>query len=229
MRKGILVTGTDTDVGKTYIAAAIAGALRREGVDVGVFKPMLSGTKRESPKSDTMILKAFAGSSQPLEEITPFVFQEPLAPLLASTRMGISIKLIDIFMRWQAMNDKHSFYIVEGAGGISVPLGEEYNVKDLALKLGLPLLIVARPGLGTVNHTVLTVDYARRAGLNVLGVVLTGGKEHEAGVAEKTNPHLIETCANVPVLGVIPWLDSDDQEEIITTVQNKINLSNVKG
>ncbi|WP_431801405.1 dethiobiotin synthase [Halobacillus andaensis] len=225
MGQGIFVTGTDTGIGKTFVAAGIAAALSKKGVDVGVFKPMLSGDKREDPQSDTMILKSMSGDPSPPSDITPFQFDEPLAPYLAAKRQNISVKQSDVINTWNHIKHRHSFNIVEGAGGIAVPYGEDFLVSDIMKDINLPVLVVARPNLGTVNHTFLIVDYARRCGLNVIGVVINGFNSTKSEVAEHTNPELIEQFCKVPVLGIIPHTEKKDKKTIVELFQSIINLS----
>ncbi|WP_079526218.1 dethiobiotin synthase [Halobacillus hunanensis] len=225
MGEGIFVTGTDTGIGKTFVAAGIAAALSQKNVDVGVFKPMLSGDNREDPESDTMILKSMSGDKSPPSDITPFQFEEPLAPYLAAKRQGIFVNKTDVINSWNHIKHRHSFNIVEGAGGITVPYGKDFLVSDIMKEINLPVLVVARPNLGTVNHTFLTVDYARRCGLNVLGVVINGFNSEKAGVAEHTNPELIEQFCKVPVLGVIPQIDKRDKKTLSELFLAKMDLS----
>ncbi|MCP3028635.1 dethiobiotin synthase [Halobacillus sp. A5] len=225
MGQGIFVTGTDTGIGKTFVAAGVAAALSEKGVDVGVFKPMLSGENREDPASDTMILKSMSGDESPPSDITPFQFDEPLAPYLAAKRQNISVKQSDVLNSWNHIKHRHSFNIVEGAGGIAVPYGEDFLVSDVMKDINLSVLVVARPNLGTVNHTFLTVDYARRCGLNVLGVVINGFNSARAEAADYTNPELIEQFCKVPVLGIIPQTDKIDKKTLVELFQSKMDLS----
>ncbi|SEA79190.1 dethiobiotin synthetase [Thalassobacillus cyri] len=224
MAKGIFVTGTDTEIGKTFVASGIAAALTEKGVDVGVFKPMLSGIKRDHPESDTMILKTMADDASPVEDITPFQFDEPLAPYLAAKRQGITVKQSEIVEAWHNIKKRHDFYIVEGAGGISVPYGEDYLVSDIMKKLDLPVVIVASPHLGTVNHIYLTVDYARRCGLQVMGVILNGLDPESEGIVEQTNPALIEQFCKIPVLGVLPRVNFETKDQIADLIQQHIDI-----
>ncbi|UOQ92325.1 dethiobiotin synthase [Halobacillus shinanisalinarum] len=225
MGNGIFVTGTDTGIGKTFVAGGIAAALSEKNVDVGVFKPMLSGDNREDPESDTMILKSMSGDESPSSDITPFQFDEPLAPYLAAKRQKISVKQTDVINTWNHIKHRHSFYIVEGAGGIAVPYGKDFLVSDVMKDINLPVIVVTRPNLGTVNHTFLTVDYARRCGLNVLGVVINGFNTEKAGIVEHTNPELIEQFCKVPVLGIIPQIDKKDRKALAELFYTKVNLS----
>lgn len=225
MRKGIFVTGTDTDVGKTFVSAGIASLLKEQGVDIGVFKPMMSGVRREDPQSDAYILKEMSGDEQPLDQINPFVFDEPLAPYVAQARMGLNITMDDILDHWQRIRNRHTFYLVEGAGGLAVPLGANFLVADLAKALDFPLLIVARPHLGTVNHVLLTISYAKHLGLDVLGIILNGFREDQLGVAEQTNPDLIREFTDVPILGMIPYMKTSSRDEQESLFAKNIDLS----
>ncbi|ARK28861.1 dethiobiotin synthase [Halalkalibacter krulwichiae] len=204
--KGIFVTGTDTDVGKTVIASGIAGVLRDRGVNVGVFKPMLSGIERDDSKSDTYLLKQLSQTPLTLEEITPFQFEAALAPGIAQQIEETNVTLENILQHWNKIKHSHEFFVVEGAGGISVPLGKGFLVSDVIKSLGLPVLVVARPGLGTINHTFLTVQYAKSQGLNVVGIVINGMSEKQ-GLAEKTSPRVIEEMCKVKVLGITPRVE----------------------
>ncbi|RBW68316.1 dethiobiotin synthase [Bacillus taeanensis] len=225
MGKGIFVTGTDTEIGKTFVTGGIAAALKESGHDVGVFKPMLSGTKREDPESDASYLKRMAEDANTLEEINPFQFDEPLAPYAAAKRAGKKVALDEVLAAWKKVKSRHDIFLVEGAGGLAVPLGKDYLVSDVAKAIGFPLLITARPSLGTVNHTLLTIDYAKRAGLRVLGVVINGLKEDEIGIAEETNPALIEQFSGVPVLGVLPWMENVSRKQTIAMIQERLDLT----
>ncbi|SDH87210.1 dethiobiotin synthase [Alteribacillus persepolensis] len=221
--KGFFITGTDTDVGKTIIAGGLAAALSAKEVDVGVFKPMLSGIAREALESDTSFLKAMSKTFLSLEEITPFVFTEPASPYVAAKQEEISVRLEDVLKHWEAMKDKHDCFIVEGAGGISVPMGENFLVSDIIHALQLPVIIVARPDLGTINHTFLTVHYAKSIGARIAGIVINGKREG-AGLAERTNPTLIEKLTGVPVIGITPQQNEITKENVRDMVIEHVDI-----
>jgi dethiobiotin synthetase len=204
--RGLFVTATDTEVGKTAIACGLAHALVATGLDVGVAKPVQSGALAGDPEGDTMLLRAAAGVDDPPEEICPFSFEAPLAPLVAARLAGRSLGLDAVVSVVERIAARHEIVLVEGAGGLLVPVGEDWMIADLATRLGLPLVVVARAGLGTVNHTLLTVGEARRRGLTVAGVVLNG-RRVDPDRSIDTNPELIEQFGGVPVLGVVPWLE----------------------
>jgi dethiobiotin synthetase len=224
MMNGIFVTGTDTDVGKTIISSGLAAVLNEKKIDVGVFKPLLSGISREDPASDTSLLKKLSKTTLSYEEITPFAFKEPLAPYVAGKLEGKNVTSEEVLNHWEKIRRKHEFFIVEGAGGISVPLGKQFLVSDLIKAMQLPLVIVARPNLGTVNHVFLTVQYAKSLGLPVAGVVINGISDHP-DLAEKTNPELIEELCGVPILGITPKLKEVTIENIKKIVKEHIDVT----
>jgi dethiobiotin synthetase len=192
-RRGIFVTATDTAVGKTVVCAGLASALRARGCDVAVFKPVQSGALADDPAGDAALLGADC----------LYAFLAPLAPLIAAREEGRQIELEPILARARALAEAHELLLVEGAGGLLVPLGEDFDIADLVRELTFPLLVVARAGLGTVNHTLLTVEAARARGLEVAGVVLNGALDESS----ETNAALIETRGDVRVLAQVPWLD----------------------
>ncbi|MFC4767657.1 dethiobiotin synthase [Effusibacillus consociatus] len=225
---GLFVTATDTGVGKTVVAGGLAGVLRERGVDAGVYKPLQSGHLTADPEGDAARLKALAGVEDPLDAICPYSFLEPLAPLVAMRRAGVSVTLENIEAGYRTIANHHPFVIVEGAGGLAVPYTENTLVADVAARLGLPLLIVARPSLGTVNHTVLTVEFARQRGIEVIGVVISGLGSSPIGVAEQTNPGLIEQWAKVPVLGTVPWLgERFGVSEVRQTIAESVDIDTI--
>lgn len=227
MGKGIYITGTDTEIGKTIIASGIAGALKKRGTDVGVMKPFMSGAKREDPESDAAMLKELAGDGNDLQLINPYQFDEPVAPLIAAERNGAVITLEQLLSDWRAIEATHEFFVVEGAGGLMAPMGPSYHNGHIAREMGLPLVIVARMGLGTVNHILLTIEKAKAMGIKVLGIVMNDLNPFETSLAKQTNRALIERLTDVPVLGFMPWLDSLNSRVLTDAILENINLDPV--
>ena len=190
---GLFVSGTDTGVGKTVVTAALALALKARGVDVGVIKPVQTG------EGDARALKSWVGLAENLEEIAPFSFRAPLAPLVSARLEGRTLALGEVVARVRALAERHEVVLIEGAGGLLVPVGPGWTIADLAAALGLPLLVVARAGLGTVNHTLLTIEVARRAGLEIAAVVLNGDN-----AIAGSNARMIEEFGDVLVVQK-PW------------------------
>jgi dethiobiotin synthetase len=169
--RGLFVTGTDTGVGKTEVACALLEAARARGLDAVGMKPAQSGVGPAEP-SDAERLAAASGGSEPLEAVCPYSFGPPLAPAVAARVEGRAISFGRIVEAARALAARHEALLVEGAGGLLAPLTDRETYADLAAALALPALVVARAGLGTVNHTALTVEALRRRGLAVAGIVL---------------------------------------------------------
>ena len=202
--QGVFVTGTDTGVGKTYIAAGIARALRNKGIDVGVMKPAETGCRNRAGKlvpADAVRLKAAAGADDDLDMINPYRFKKPLAPAIAAELEGKTIDPRELLTIFRKLVGKHEYVIVEGAGGIMVPIRGKYTYLDLAAALLLPVLVVARPGLGTINHSLLTIAALRARGVAVAGMVLNYALAFRTGIAERTNKAALERISEIPVLG----------------------------
>jgi len=205
--KGIFITGTDTGVGKTVVSTALAILLRQKGVKVGVMKPVTSGCSELDGKlvsEDAELLAAGAGIHVS-EEVAPYLLREPVAPSVAAEKDRVKIEFSRILAAFHRLADEYEYVIVEGAGGLMVPLAGGLLVADLVKLLDLPLLVVARPGLGTVNHTLLTCFAARQLEIEVRGVVVNGFPA-EPGLAESSAPHMIDSLSGAPLLGRFPWL-----------------------
>ncbi len=207
-RKGIFITGTDTGVGKTYVAAGIASALEQSGIDVGVMKPAETGCavrKGRMIPQDALRLSEAAGVRDSLALVNPYRFRKPLAPAVAA---GIERKIIDpgkIVSAYRTLARRHDFMIVEGAGGIMVPLQGTYTYLDLAGALGLPVVVVARPSLGTINHTALTLAAIAHRGIPVAGIVINYAQDIKTGLVEKTSPPVIESLCGTRILGIVQY------------------------
>jgi dethiobiotin synthetase len=138
-----------------------------------------------------------------LSLVNPYRFKRPLAPAVASEHEGKTIDPLMIMSAFQKLSKRHEFMIVEGAGGIMVPLSGKYTYLDLAKKMGLPVLIVSRPGLGTINHTLLTIEALRGRSISIAGIVINYAQDLKSGLAEKTNPVVIEKISGIRILGII--------------------------
>ena len=181
------------------IAGGLAAALKQSGTHVGVMKPISSGDT-----ADAQFLKHAAHVDDELPAINPIYLRHPLAPSVAARIENREIDPSCIETAFTALQQKYDFVIVEGVGGIAVPLRDDFLVVHLIHQLQLPILIVAQAGLGTLNHTLLTVAFAQQFGLQVAGIVLNSHRPAVAGLAEATNPVEIEKLTNIPVIGVCP-------------------------
>ena len=206
MKKGLFITGTDTGVGKTVVAAALAASLRADGVNVGVMKPVATGCVRRREglvSEDAEFLAKAADAPEPLEEISPIRLAEPLAPTVAAARAGIPLDLVPMWRAWDRLRKAHDVMLVEGIGGALCPVTPAQCVADLAQRFHLPVLVVARPALGTINHAAMTVEVLRARGLEVAGIVVNRYQHDTDDVAQLTNPDEIQRVTGAPVLGLV--------------------------
>lgn len=194
MTRGLFITATDTGVGKTLIACGIARWLRSEGLRVGVMKPVSSGDRNDAKR-----LIAAAQIREDLDVVNPQHFRAPLAPSVAASLERRAVDMDRIYQAYWALHKRYDVLIVEGAGGVKVPLAESTYVMDLIAAFRLPALVVARAGLGTINHSLLTLDALDQAKIEVVGLLLNGGSGKT--LAEATNPDEIQDHTAFPVLG----------------------------
>lgn len=201
MNTGIFVTGTDTGVGKTYVTAALLAELRRRGVRAAAFKPIACG---EGGRQDAEIYAAIMKHEQSIDGINPIYLRHPLAPCVAARLEHRHVDIRRIRESYRQLISVYTIVLVEGAGGLLVPIRDNYFVADLAKSLKLPLLVVARLGLGTINHSLLTIRQARDKGLLVRGIILndTVGSKHDQ--AARTNIQTVPELCETPLLGVMP-------------------------
>ena len=198
--KGLFVTATDTEVGKTLVTCGIARCLREEGVNVGVMKPVSAGGE---VSEDALLLKEAARTKDPLSLINPCHFRSPLAPYAAGHLEKRPFSLRGILNAFHILQKRHSFLLVEGIGGVLVPLQKNYFVLNLIKAMKLPVLLVSRIGLGTLNHTLLTLSALQADQIPIHGI-LFNGLRGKGGLAEQTNPEILSQLSNVPILGVLP-------------------------
>ena len=221
--RGVFVTGTDTGVGKTLVACGLAAWLRERGVNVGIMKPVATGGRRIRAagaarwvSEDALQLARAAQVEDPWSLVNPVCFKEPLAPLTAALRARTAVPLSSLLEAFRALQARHDVVIVEGIGGLLVPLTPRRRVADLVGMMGLPVVLVARPDLGTLNHTLLTLESARARRLTVLGVVFNQSqpalRDPMARLAQQTNPQVLARCASVRILGRLPYLPHRDDE-----------------
>lgn len=233
--RGFFITGTDTGVGKTVITAGLLGALRKRGTDTVAIKPIQSGgilRDNHLVSEDANFYETVSDLPYTYRELNPICLQAPLAPALAAEIEGVTINLETVLSHFHGMAAEHQLVLVEGAGGLIVPIvGTEVTMADLAVQMGLPLLIVARPNLGTINHTCLTVAYAKARGLEVAGIIINKFNHQNPGLAERSNPRLIETMTGVPVLGLVPKITGLSVEgakpqpgDLVSVIEDYVNL-----
>jgi dethiobiotin synthetase len=210
---GLFVTGTDTGVGKTVVAAAIVAALRVRGEPVRALKPLITGLDDPPdpiwPRDHELLART---ADQDPEEVNLLGYGPAVSPHLAAELSDEPVRPAQLEASVRAAAREGEVLVVEGVGGLLVPIAPGYDVRDLASALGLPVVVVGRPGLGTINHTLLTLEAARAAGLRVAGVVLTPWPA-EPGAIERSNRETIERLGGVGV-SVLPHLPAPSQEAL---------------
>ena len=219
---GVFVTGTDTGVGKTVVAAGIAGSMRKDGIDVGVMKPIAAGIPQEKgfKSSDAELLAKISGSKDSESEINPVFLPLEASPLAASRALNIDIKLNEVFSAFKRLTDKHDFVVVEGIGGVMVPIKQNYFVVDMIKEMNLPVLLVSRAAVGTLNHTLLTVRACKEYDLNIAGIVLNGVRNDS--IAEKTASEIVRELTEIFVIGSIPFVDGLDASNVVDLVSRHV-------
>ena len=213
-KPGIFITATDTEAGKTVVAAGLAMALRARGLNVGVMKPIATGCQGSENRlisRDAVCLLEAAENEYP-SLTSPVRFRNPLSPNVASLLEKKQVNLNGIHSAYRELQRHYDFMIVEGIGGLLVPITKDYFVANLIREFQLPILIVARPGLGTLNHTLLTIDAAVIRGFEIRGLIFNRISSVNLSMAEITNPKVIHELTGVPVLGTLPEIEGLDVE-----------------
>jgi dethiobiotin synthetase len=243
MTKGFFMTGTDTGVGKTVITGALILFIRHLGFRVCGMKPIETGClkskfKVQSSKfkvkeevlipPDGMFLKKIADMDDTINSVTPIRLENPLAPFPASEIEGIPVDIEKIKKAYAELSKKYDVVVVEGIGGLLVPIQRDYFVLDLAKEFGLPIIIVSRPGIGTINHTLLTINHAMKERLNVAGIILNYSRPPENTLAEETNPEVIRQICPVPILGIFPYIKSRERVALEKTAIKSLDARRIK-
>ncbi len=217
--KLIFITGTDTGVGKTVVTYVLGVLLKSKGHDVGVMKPV------QCAGFDARFLKKALDIKDDLKEINPFYAPETLSPHLAFRRAGIKFdkKLVQDCLK--KLRAHHDIVLVEGAGGLMAPLAEHYYNADLITDLRAEVIIVARLGLGTINHTLLTINEIKKRGSTIKGIVFCQTRPGGKSLPESTNPQEIEKLSGVRMLGTVPYLKPLSRKNILRRCQDlKLNF-----
>lgn len=219
MGKGLFITGTDTDVGKTYVTALLVKTLRKAGFDVGYYKAAISGAPTVA-ESDAGFVNRFAGINEPEDMILSYLYQNAVSPHLAARIEGNPVEKEVILKAWERVTKAYPYVTMEGSGGIMCPIRHDekavYYLEDIIQWLHLPVLVVANAGLGTINHAVTTCEYIKNRDIPVKGILLNHWK---GGIMEEDNVKMIEEITGVKVLAKIRDGDSlldIDAEEIIS-------------
>ena len=207
--RGVFITATDTGVGKTLVAAALVSHLRQRGIDIGVMKPVETGVSRSiRARSDGARLRRAAECHDPIAVVSPYVFRLPMAPLSAARAEQQTIRLATILRAFHALCQMHDFIAVEGVGGVHVPITDRIDGLDLMQRMGLPVIVVGRSGLGGVNHALLTLHALRQRKIPIVALVLNQLRPLRTKIArlqEQSTVTLLQRLAKVPVVGPVPY------------------------
>ncbi len=212
--KSFFITGTDTGIGKTTIAAALAFAMKASGMDVGVMKPFATGDQKKTgyKSEDVAILANAAQITDPEDLINPYFFPIPASPYAAASRLGLDIDMRLVLSRFEKLQALHDVIIVEGVGGILTPISRNYCVADLIKDMALDTIIVASSRIGTINHTLLTLNAAKKYGLGIRGLIINESGSEGYDVSELKND--LENLSGVPVLCSVPYMKKTHIEKI---------------
>ncbi len=225
----IFVTATDTDVGKTVVTAGLAAIMQSLGYKAGVLKPLQTGAISQGSFLVSPDM-AFIKKIDPyVSTHSSYVLKEPCAPYIAAEIEDVKIDLDVIQRDYIKLNQKCDTVIVEGSGGLLVPVSPGVLTTDLIKKLNLPILIVARPNLGTINHTLLTINNAKEQGLKIAGVVINRFPEDTQDAAIRTAPRLIEEYSDVKILGIIKDFKTEQitPSVLIDAMLNGVDLEKI--
>jgi dethiobiotin synthetase len=204
VNRTLFITGTDTGVGKTLIACGIAAYMRRQGIDVGVMKPIETGFSKRSPSRDAARLRRYAQSSDSIDMVGPFTYKEAVSPWIAARHSGRPVQIRRILQTADVLMRRHDVLLMEGAGGLLVPLTQNLTMLDLIKRLKTPVLLVTSDRVGTLNHTLLSVNELRAAKIIVLGIIVNGTDVPTPAIARRSTAWVLKKLSRVPVWGTIP-------------------------
>lgn len=216
----LFITGTDTGVGKTMVTAGLAALLKSRGESFCVFKPIQTGSPDAAHPEDPDQIKKLVGEE--VETFVSYCFPEPVAPYAADPQRTIQPR--KILQDFKNLQKQYKTVLVEGAGGIRVPVAKHFEMLDLARMLQLPVVVVARPNLGTINHILLTVDALRIQRIEVKGVVISGWNPEDSDLAIQTLLNTLDDFLPVPVLGTLPIFSQEagsfNDASVLTAIQS---------
>jgi dethiobiotin synthetase len=229
--QGFFITGTDTGVGKTIVTACLLSLYQKHSLNVGVMKPLETGVDpvcSSAANSDAKFLMEISHCDDPLSLVSPIRLKLAASPYQAAKMENRPINIDAILQSFHTLADKYENLLVEGAGGLMVPLTANYLIFDLIRDMGLPLLVVGRNALGTLNHTLLTLRVAKQEGIAVRGVILNQTEPGEPNEIEKGHAKIISELSGVPVLGEIPFIGNVSEEsfsgESLDRIENSLDL-----
>lgn len=225
--RSIFVTATDTGVGKSVVTASLAMSLKKKGINVGVMKPIATGVPRKTgfKSSDVFLLAESSGVTESEDVLNPIFVPLPVSPYDASKILGIKFDINKIKENFEKLAKLHDMVLVEGIGGIMTPIRADFHLIDLIKILKLDTLIVTRATLGTLNHTLLTVNACRQHKIPIKGIIINNF-DGNGGPAEKNTPSTIHELTRLPILGVIPFMkDFQKIESMVDYIEKNFDLN----
>ena len=222
--KSLFVTGTDTDVGKTYVTAGLAVSLRKSGVDVGVMKPFAAGLKQKTgfKSEDVEILANASETNDPENLINPQFFPIPASPYTAWKNLKIKPKVNSILSSFKELKKIHEMILVEGMGGIMTPILKDYFVSDLIKDMKIPSVIVCRTKVGTINHTIMTIKMCEKYRIPLKGIIINDFDSDGYNVKELTRD--LKGLTGIHILGSVPFIEDLSDESISKIFKKNLNL-----
>jgi len=221
--KSYFISGTDTDVGKTYVMSGLAAAFRKMGIDIGVMKPFAAGTEQKSgfKSEDIQILAKAAQVNDPEQLLNPQFFSIPASPFTASKTLDVRVDVNLILDSFKKLSNMHDMLLVEGMGGIMTPILKDYFVTDLIKAMNLETIIITRSRIGTVNHTIMTCNMCKQYGIKITGIVINN---FDSGYSPHELQRDLEEITDVKVLGIIPYIEKITIDKMMRHVEDNINL-----
>jgi len=222
--KSLFITGTDTDVGKTYITAGLAVVIRKMGIDVGVMKPFAAGTaqKKGYKSEDIKILSKAAQACDPEKLVNPQFFPIPASPYTAWKNLKIKPKINSVLSSFKSLSKIHSMMLVEGMGGIMTPILKNYFVTDLIKDMKIPAVLVTRTKVGTINHTIMTVKMCEKYKIPIKGIIINDFDSDGYKIKELTRD--FKSLTGVPILGSIPFINDLSDASLYRIFKKNLDL-----
>ena len=225
--KSFFITGTDTDVGKTYITAGLAVTLRKMGIDVGIMKPYAAGTpqKKGFKSEDVEILSKAAQVSDPENLINPQFFKMAASPYTASKNLKVRVKIDSVISNFKKLSKLHSMLLVEGMGGIMTPILKNYFVTNLIKEMNIPAVVVTRTKVGTINHTIMTCKMCEKYKIPIKGIIINNFDSD--GYPLKTLKRDLQDLTGVQVLGTIPFIKNLSDDSLYRNFKKNMDMNSL--
>jgi len=221
----LFITGTDTDVGKTYVAAGLAMTLRKMGIDIGIMKPFAAGNpqKKGFKSKDVEILSRAAQVSDPEKLMNPQFFEMAASPYTASKNLKVKVRVSSVLSNFKKLSKLHSIILVEGMGGIMTPILKNYFVTNLIKDMKIPVVIVTRTKIGTVNHTIMTCKMCEKYKIPIKGIIINNFDLD--GYLVRDLKRDLQSITGIPILGTIPYMENIDDNSLYRNFKKNLDMN----